>query len=397
MKKSEWFLILFPLFFVWVLDHYTKIWASSIIKVHNFGYLHFVLSHNHGALLGLFSELPALLRIVSLSTVGTFLVFSYAAIQYIMPIKSMKLRIGMSLLVGGIVGNVTDRILWGYVVDFIVIGKGNWITPPFNLADVIQWIGYFMICAAVIRDGELLWPEQNNRKKIWINPTYQYRYITLLIIIGLSLTLIGGVFSYTYLRVTITELIGKNNYISSRFLIPFLGTYITICLIFCFALILMGRILSHRTAGPVYAFQKYLEDLLAGRSRKFKLRNGDDFKQLEPLAKKISLYFAERKTSAPSEAEPEAVSELALESDSQTNLPEQPPQQQASAVNDERPTEIGPPPMNIQETEDQSQNDHPQSAKLLKFPIIRTEYLNRGNTVVKITSAVDAYEHQEEG
>lgn len=291
MKKSEWFLILFPLFFVWAIDHYTKIWASSIVKVKSFGYLHFVLSHNHGALLGMFADLPALLRIVTLSTVGTFLVFSYAAIQYILPIKSLKLRIGMSLLVGGIVGNVTDRIIWGYVIDFIILGKGNFITPPFNLADVIQWVGYFMICAAILRDGELLWPDQNNRKRVWINPIYQYRYITLLVIIGLSLTLIGGVFSYTYLRITITELIGKNNYISKRFLLPFLGTYITICLIFCFALVLMGRILSHRTAGPVFAFQKYLEDLISGKIRPFKLRSGDDFKHLEALAKKITPYI----------------------------------------------------------------------------------------------------------
>jgi signal peptidase II len=147
-----------------------------------------------------------------------------------------------------------------------------------------------LICAAVLRDGELLWPDQNNRKRVWINPIYQYRYITLLIIIGLSLTLIGGVFSYTYLRVTINELIGKNNYISKRFLLPYLGTYITICLIFCFALVLMGRIISHRTAGPIFAFQKYLEDLISGKVRTFKLRNGDDFKHLEPLAKKIAPY-----------------------------------------------------------------------------------------------------------
>jgi signal peptidase II len=383
MKKSEWFFILFPLFVVWSIDYYTKLLASSIVKVHSFGYLHFVLSHNHGAILGLFSDLPALLRIVSLSTIGTFLVFSYAAIQYILPIKSLKLRLGMSLLVGGIVGNVTDRIIWGYVIDFIILGKGNIITPPFNLADIIQWIGYFLICAAVIRDGELLWPEQNNRKKIWINPTYQYRYITLLIIIGLSLTLIGGVFSYTYLRVTINELIGKNNYISNRFLIPFLGTYITICLIFCFALVLMGRIISHRTAGPVYAFQKFLEDLLNGKLRNFKLRNEDDFKQLEPLAKQLAAYFNEHNNSPLTESSNNPLVNVSQENSEKTDSSKTITQQNE----------------NLESSKDIQQKDSlkAQPVSVLQFPIDRKVEKNIQTKALQITTSAEAYDHQEEG
>jgi signal peptidase II len=378
MKKLDWFFILFPLFFTWLVDYYSKIWASSLETVHNYGYLHFALNHNHGALLGLFSELPPLLRIVSLSTVGTFLVFSYAAIQYILPIKSLKLRLGLSLLVGGIVGNVTDRIIWGYVIDFIILGEGNLITPPFNLADLIQWIGYFLICMAIIRDGELLWPEQNTRKKIWINHTYQYRYISLLIIIGLSLALIAGVFSYTFLRVTIIELIGKNNYVSKRFLIPYLGTYISICLIFCVSLVLLGRILSHRTAGPIYAFQKFLEDLLNGKIRNFKLRTGDDFKQLEILAKQIIPYFVARSTSTPNQQ-----SELTEKDESTNNL------------TDMRDSQIELESLPIQ-GEEELQVSVPNS-NILQFRSTKTEYRNKRDSLVIITTCDSSYEHQEEG
>ncbi len=288
MKKREWIYILLPLFLVWFVDASTKQWAIGLTKIISFKYVHFVVSHNHGAFLGLFSNLPPLLRVVTLSTFGAFLVFAFAMLQYILPIRSMKLRIGSAILIGGIIGNVFDRIRWGYVVDFLIIGKEKvFMSPPFNLADALQWVGYILICVAVFRDGNLLWPTENSRKNIWIDPKFQYRYIWLLIIMTTSISLIAGVFAFTFLRVTIIELIGKNNYILSKFMIPFIGTYIVITLSFCLLLILVGRILSHRTAGPIYAFQKYIFGLLKGEDRQFKLRTSDDFKQLEALAKKI--------------------------------------------------------------------------------------------------------------
>lgn len=293
MKRKEWFIILAPLFVVWFVDHITKLWGTSLSEPFHLGFLTFQLYHNHGAFLGFFSELPPLLRIVSLSTIGSFLVFSYAVIQYMLPIKSFRLRLGMSILLGGIIGNVYDRVIWGYVVDFVILDFSFITSHPMNLADIFQWVGYAFISVALVREDELLWPEQNNRKRLWINPNYQLRYILFLLIITLSLTLIGVVFSYTYLKVTIYELIGDNRYIPSRFLIPFIFTYLAISFTFCCFLVLIGRKISHRNAGPIYAFDKYVNDLLDGRNRRFKLRSGDEFKQLEKLGAKIAEFLKE--------------------------------------------------------------------------------------------------------
>ena len=72
----------------------------------------------------------------------------------------------MSLLLGGIMGNVTDRIIWGSVVDFLLIGSPEMSTPAFNPADAIQWVGYFMIVYALVKDGKHLWPSENSRKHL---------------------------------------------------------------------------------------------------------------------------------------------------------------------------------------------------------------------------------------
>ena len=288
MKKREWLIVILPLLATWFVDRVTKMWAANLKQIVSIGPLHFVLHHNHGAMLGLFSDLPSVLRIVSLSTGGAFLLCTYALIQYLLPIKSLTLRSGLSILIGGIIGNVTDRILWGYVVDFIVVGTPSLSSPAFNMADALQWVGYGLIVYAIIREGELLWPENNVRKQYWVNMSFQLKYCFMLMAVGLSLTLISLVFSYTYLRVTIQELVGNNLFLMNKFLVPFVITFTVICVAFCAILFAVGRLISHRIAGPLYAFERFLDEALTGTAKPLKVRTGDEFKHLEELAEEIN-------------------------------------------------------------------------------------------------------------
>ena len=288
MKKREWLIVILPLLATWFVDRVTKMWAANLKQIVSIGPLHFVLHHNHGAMLGLFSDLPSVLRIVSLSTGGAFLLCTYALIQYLLPIKSLTLRSGLSIWIGGIIGNVTDRILWGYVVDFIVVGTPSLSSPAFNMADALQWVGYGLIVYAIIREGELLWPENNVRKQYWVNMSFQLKYCFMLMAVGLSLTLISLVFSYTYLRVTIQELVGNNLFLMNKFLVPFVITFTVICVAFCAILFAVGRLISHRIAGPLYAFERFLDEALTGTAKPLKLRTGDEFKHLEELAEEIN-------------------------------------------------------------------------------------------------------------
>lgn len=299
MRKRDWLLVFLPLVLTWGLDRLGKSWAMTLSGVVQKGPLSFVLHHNHGAMLGLFTDLPGILRIVTLSTGGAFILCLYAIVQYLMPIKSILLRAGLSALTGGILGNVADRIFWGYVVDFIVIGSPGMSSPAFNLADVFQWVGYAMIVAAVIKDSDLLWPEKDLRSVYWVNRRFQLKHSFLLMGIGLGLAVISLVFSYTYLRVTISELVGNNQFLINKFLVPFVVTYSLICAGFCVALFAIGKYISHRIAGPLYAFEKFLQDSLDGKDRPLKLRAGDDFRHLEELGERIRLRMKELRPAAP--------------------------------------------------------------------------------------------------
>ena len=47
----------------------------------------------------------------------------------------------LSLILGGALGNVIDRLLHGYVVDFIQVHYGGWYFPSFNVADSANSVG----------------------------------------------------------------------------------------------------------------------------------------------------------------------------------------------------------------------------------------------------------------
>lgn len=291
MKRKDWFVVALFLILTIAVDQFTKLWAEGRPE-ETFGIFKFILVHNHGAMLGLFSDLPAVLRIVTLATSGVFILCIYTLIQYIIPGRLMSLRISLSILVGGILGNVLDRIVYGYVIDFIAIVYGDFHSAIWNVADMIQWVGYALMVYALIKHSERLWPDQNERKGFWVNRKFQIKHSLLFTVTGLFLTLVSMVFAYTYLKVTLQEIVGYNPALINKFVHPFLFTFFILAILFSIILFMVGKLISHRIAGPLYAFQRFLEEVLDGKGltksgAALKLRTNDDFKHLEALAEDI--------------------------------------------------------------------------------------------------------------
>lgn len=53
----------------------------------------------------------------------------------------LPLAAGLSLVLGGAVGNLIDRLVHGYVTDFIQVWFGDWAFPSFNIADSAITVG----------------------------------------------------------------------------------------------------------------------------------------------------------------------------------------------------------------------------------------------------------------
>lgn len=293
MSKKEWGLLGSIIALVILIDYFTKSWAFSLTTPIDFKFIKLSLVFNNGTMLGFLSELPQLLKVVTISTTGMFLVISYFIILYMLPIQSLVLNIGLSIFLGGILGNVLDRIYFGKVIDFIQISiTDNFHSAFFNLADLFQLLGFAAVLFIVIKDGEKIWRENNKRKAIWVNSKFQLKYSLILLMVGMGISLVSVVFSYTYLKMTIIEIAGDNPILIARFATPFLVTFIIIAFSICLILFLFGKIISHKIAGPIYAFEKYLNEAIDSKVknselRDFKLRSDDDFKELEDFARLI--------------------------------------------------------------------------------------------------------------
>ena len=86
-----------------------------------------------------------------------------------------KKRVGLAILTGGIIGNVTDRFMNGAVIDFLAISYGPIKTPFLNVADICQWIGYLSIWYGLYLDAQYYWPKKDWRNKFFVNPRFQMR------------------------------------------------------------------------------------------------------------------------------------------------------------------------------------------------------------------------------
>lgn len=98
----------------------------------------FSITHirNPGAAFGIFSKLDPSYRLPLLLCI-TFVALIF--IGYLL-IKSRQdhrtMRVGLSLVAGGAIGNFYERLIYGEVVDYLDFYLGNYHWPAFNMADV---------------------------------------------------------------------------------------------------------------------------------------------------------------------------------------------------------------------------------------------------------------------
>ena len=127
-----------------ILDQLTKSWASSALDyatpVAIMPMFNLTLLHNTGAAFSFLSEAGGWQRwFFALIAI----VISVALLIWLKMLKPNQtlLAVGLALLLGGALGNLWDRLLFGYVVDFIDIYYGNAHWPAFNIADSAISIG----------------------------------------------------------------------------------------------------------------------------------------------------------------------------------------------------------------------------------------------------------------
>jgi len=102
---------------------------------------HITYINNPGAAFGLMANKTPFFIVVTVIV----LVLIIVAYSYIPPERTL-LRFAMALMLGGAVGNLVDRVRFGYVVDFLDFR----IWPVFNIADVAIVTGVVLFCWGIL-------------------------------------------------------------------------------------------------------------------------------------------------------------------------------------------------------------------------------------------------------
>ncbi|MBC7714847.1 MAG: signal peptidase II [Rhizobacter sp.] len=242
---------------------------------------------NKGFIFGTLQDLPASLTLVTLCSLGGLLVFVYVLLIILLSPELNTLKAGLGLLSGGVLGNVIDRAIHGGTLDFIPMHLPYLPPIVFNPADVFQWVGAVIIVIKLVTKDKIIWYPENQRGFALINPKEQMKFALKFATISICTCVVLGLFALSYLTLTLHSV----NIYSKSPVIGFAISYFAITLFFAAIAFFSGLLLSQRTAGPLYAFEKYVEDLLNGDNRDLKLREGDNYKHLETVAANLKEYI----------------------------------------------------------------------------------------------------------
>ena len=150
-KRKRNLLITTIVFLSIALDQISKIWVrnnfESYIENSIICDLFILIKvENTGAFLGMGSELPESLRILLLIVLPIIVLIFITIYTYIDKELDKISIIGFSLIIGGGIGNIFDRIVYGSVTDFLYLDFGGMFkTGIFNIADLSVTTGMILI------------------------------------------------------------------------------------------------------------------------------------------------------------------------------------------------------------------------------------------------------------
>ena len=128
-------------FAIFVVDQLTKAWIAHRLPFGTYGemggaipvvrgFFYLVHQGNTGAAWSMFTGRSVLLAVLAAGTLVAIYFW-----RHTLGLRARGTQICFGLLCGGIVGNLTDRLVHGHVIDFIDLHFGSYVYPTFNVAD----------------------------------------------------------------------------------------------------------------------------------------------------------------------------------------------------------------------------------------------------------------------
>src|SRR5262245_11083593 len=122
--------------------------ATTIID----GFFDITYVRNTGVAFGIFSSISSPAKSVLLSLFTACAAVAVITYSVRSPARNRPLQIALALILGGALGNLYDRLAYGYVVDFLEFYLGQYHWPSFNVADSAISTGVALLALEIMRN-----------------------------------------------------------------------------------------------------------------------------------------------------------------------------------------------------------------------------------------------------
>lgn len=150
MKKK----VIIYSFIIVIVDLISKLVIDKLLKINETisiinNFFGITKVFNRGASFSMFIGYRLLFILIGIITI--VVLFKY--------LNNFKMNIrnifAFSLLIGGIIGNLIDRVIYGYVIDFLDFNIFGYDAPIFNIADTCICIGAFLLFYAIMKREDI--------------------------------------------------------------------------------------------------------------------------------------------------------------------------------------------------------------------------------------------------
>jgi signal peptidase II len=141
------------------LDQLTKWLVVRSLDLHEYhpvvdGLLSLSHVRNRGAAFGILSDADLPYQSLLFSTLSLAALVAIAVYAYRLPAEARLPRLALTLVLGGAIGNLIDRVRLGYVVDFIHVYWRQYQWPDFNVADSAITVGVALLILDILRSPQ---------------------------------------------------------------------------------------------------------------------------------------------------------------------------------------------------------------------------------------------------
>ena len=148
-----------------IIDQITKQWTIQALQLHEsyeiLSFFNFTYARNYGAAFSFLGDAGGWQKYLFTGiafAVSAYLIYSLKKNKASMVFTN----IAFALILSGAIGNVIDRLVYGYVIDFLDFDLGFYRWPTFNVADSVIFIGAAMIILESLFESKDKQKEEEN-------------------------------------------------------------------------------------------------------------------------------------------------------------------------------------------------------------------------------------------